>query len=412
MAFSSKFPDVNPSLHLDFANTIALDPRITFSRASVGTYIGSDKLIKIAPAGVARFQYDSVTGDSLGLLVEESRTNLLTYSEQFDNAIWSKNNISITANTGTAPDGTLSADTMTGLAGTSVKYTYQQYTTTTTGAYVTSIWLQYISEQFVVVRMNDNTGSNGSRVIVDLISGTLGATSTDGTATNVAATIKSFRNGWYYVTLTCTFTSALTSIQGASVFLTGYTTTASTGSVRLWGAQLEAGAFATSYIPTIASTVIRQADAASITGTNFSSWYNPAEGTVVIGAKRGYSGNFVAYPNLAAFDDGTSNNIMAFYGALNSVQFTNYSITSGGVLQTIYAALNVPTTDPFTMVQTLATNVSTFGGNGVLTATDTSVTMPIGINRLRIGPSWTGTISKLVYYPRRLSNTQLQALSS
>ena len=183
--------------------------------------------------------------------------NLLLYSEQFDNAVWSKNNISITANTGTAPDGTLSADTMTGLAGTSLKYTYQQYTTTTTGAYTTSVYLKYISEQFVVVRMNDNTGSNGSRVIVDLVNGTLGTISTDGTATSAAATIQNYGNGWYYVTLTCAFTSALTTIQGASVFLTGYTTTASTGSVRLWGAQLNVGPYVRPY--TVTTTTARAA---------------------------------------------------------------------------------------------------------------------------------------------------------
>jgi hypothetical protein len=232
--------------------------------------------------------------------------NLLLYSEQFDNAIWSKNNISITENTGTAPDGTLSADTMTGLAGTSVKYTYQQYTTTTTGAYTTSVWLQYISEQFVVVRMNDNTGSNGSRVIVDLVNGTLGTISTDGTATSAAATIQNYGNGWYYVTLTCAFTSALTHIQGASVFLTGYTTTASTGSVRLWGAQFNIGPYARPYILTTttaraASTTWTDLTGSGYNATLFNTYFVPTDGGGAF-ETRGIVGSYILQStlNLAA----------------------------------------------------------------------------------------------------------------
>ena len=105
-----------PSLDLRFADTKSLadavtgQSLVTFTRASTGTYVGSDGLIKTAAVNEARFDHNPSTGESLGLLVEEARTNLLTYSEQFDNAAWVKSNSTVTANAGAAPNGTATAD--------------------------------------------------------------------------------------------------------------------------------------------------------------------------------------------------------------------------------------------------------------------------------------------------------------
>jgi hypothetical protein len=150
-----------------------------------------------------------------------------------------------------------------------------------------------------------------------------------------------------------------------------------------------------------------------MTGTNFSSWYNPTEWTLMIAARRNYSGNFIGFPNLARINDGTSNNNVGFYGADASAQFTNFGVNSGGVNQTTYVAINVPTTSQFKMIQALKENDSTFGGNGTLTTTDTSVLMPVGVNQLLIGGDgkWGGTIQQLIYYPVRLPNQILQNLT-
>jgi len=77
------FPNIRPSLDLRFALAKKLDPRITFTRGSTGTYFGSDGLMRTAAANEPRFDHDPVTGQSLGLLVEESRQNLLTYSNDY-----------------------------------------------------------------------------------------------------------------------------------------------------------------------------------------------------------------------------------------------------------------------------------------------------------------------------------------
>ena len=110
MTIKALYPTARPSLDLDFANTRCLDPRITFSRASTATFVGADGLIQTAATNVARFDHDPVTRESLGLLVEEARTNLITYSEQLNNTGWFKNLVTVSANAGVAPDGTFTAD--------------------------------------------------------------------------------------------------------------------------------------------------------------------------------------------------------------------------------------------------------------------------------------------------------------
>ena len=76
---TADYPTIKPSLNLNFARSRALDPRITFTRASVGTYVGRDGLIKTASENEPRFDHDPETLESLGLLLEEPRTNIAEY---------------------------------------------------------------------------------------------------------------------------------------------------------------------------------------------------------------------------------------------------------------------------------------------------------------------------------------------
>ena len=90
---------------------------ITFTRASTATFVGSNGLIQSATTNTPRIDFDPVTGDRKGLLIEEARTNLVTDSEDFTQ--WTaSSNVSITSNTTTSPDGTLTADTANKTAGT------------------------------------------------------------------------------------------------------------------------------------------------------------------------------------------------------------------------------------------------------------------------------------------------------
>ena len=101
---------VLPRMALDFTTGV-LDPRVTVTRAlNTATRVNSSGYVEIVNANLPRFDYDPVTLTPKGLLIEEARTNLLTYSEQFDNAAWGKQGSSVSQNVQTSPDGSVDAD--------------------------------------------------------------------------------------------------------------------------------------------------------------------------------------------------------------------------------------------------------------------------------------------------------------
>jgi len=183
--------------------------------------------------------------------------------------------------------------------------------------------------------------------------------------------------------------------------------------IYIWGAQLEAGAFATSYIPTVASQVTRSADAASMTGANFSSWYRADEGTLyyegLLGALMS-SGSFgQLFDMRTSFADRMSlywnptntNNVGFFVQYANSTQVTTASSLNAGIAFKLSGAYKA--------------NDFASSLNGASAATDSVGVVPV-INAAYFGNGG-GTvlgqqyIRKLSYYPKRLTNAQLQAIT-
>jgi hypothetical protein len=337
-----------------------------------------------------------------GFLVEEARTNLLTYSEQFDNAAWTKGNTTVVANSTTAPDGTTTADTVTPTA-TSGTHLVRQVAAN--GALVCAQTVFYkpngytkvaIREDFVVGQYAsfDCTGAGS------VINKTAAAT----------ASITAFPNGWYRLTLVPT-TALANQGMGVYVMADGYTTGDPAGysfsgngtsGGFIWGAQLEAGAFATSYIPTIASTVTRSADVATITGSLFSQWYNGVAGALIVESAQAtlHSGAHSA----ALF--GPSTNIIREGGGLGQV-FVNGSND---------ANLGSALTGVVRHALAYATNDIAFSANGGAVATDTSCAVPAGINELRlnsgVGTYANGHIRSIRYVPVRAADFQLQQVTT
>ena len=247
MSISQNYPTVRPQLLIDLANTQKLDPRLTFARASVGTYYDANGVLQTAPSGVARFQFDPVTGESLGLLRENQATNLALYSEDFSNAAWGalSGTLVVTPNTAIAPDGTLTADTIALANG----YKLQAFFSLSVG--VAYSFTAYMKTDIGTKNIQLRDASGGS-------------------ATTVTVT-----TSWQRFTLVYTPTST-----------TGYlgvdqrsgTSPSQSGNIYIWGAQNEANSYPTSYIPTVASQVTRAADTATLTNTDA---YNTAEFTAV-----------------------------------------------------------------------------------------------------------------------------------
>jgi hypothetical protein len=385
-----------PSLSLNFLSG-TLDPRITFTRASTATFVGSNGLIQSAAINAPRFDYDPVTLTPRGLLIEEARTNLLTYSEQFDNAAWVKSSSTVTANAATAPDGTTTADTVTALSSTG--FVSQSVVFTGDGDKSISVFVKAGTSSTSVVQLRDVTAAvTRGLVTLTWAAGVLSGVATVGTLQG----IDSYGNGWYRVRLLATGVVAANTNQVRAQ----PDSAAGTGTLVLWGAQAENGAFATSYIPTVASTVARSADVASMTGTNFSSWYNQSEGTFVTSwTALGYTTTNMVF---AVTNGGTADVVQQF---LNSTTAARFTVRVAGVgLVALDATVNLAIVNKVAN----AYKVDDFASvaNGGVVATDTTGTLP-AVTRMEIGSRlgtllWNGHIRTLIYFNTRFSDTALQ----
>lgn len=356
-----------------------------------------------------RFDYDPVTLAPRGLLVEEQRTNLLTYSEQFDNAAWVKTRASVTANATTAPDGTASADKLIEDTANNTHTASQTLTIATATSYTYSTYLKAAERTFARVLVGDTGGNNAVRVDVNLSTGAV-SSGVNGTGwTLISATATAVGNGWYRVTVAGTGAAATTGTvitYLASALGTITYTGDGTSGIFVWGSLLEVGSFATSYIPTVASQVTRTADTATITGQNFSQWYNQSEGTLVaewLLTHANATGRYIAQVNSPTVAQGISLwvnsdglNTRAWVGATSVIAGNASSSTPNKV------AFGYRATD----------NAVSLNGAAAVAS---SATGPTDGNFFLIGSSGggiNGHIRRITYYPTRLSNAQLQALTA
>jgi len=377
-----------------FAETGVLDSRITFTRASSGTYFDSTGTLQTATTNVARFDYNPTTLAPLGLLIEEARTNLCLYSEDLNQADWVKGaNVTATYNTIVAPDGATTGDTLT-ISGAN-NGTFENITVFASTTYTWSWWVRL-----------------GTLAAADFKFAIYNNTTSAFIASDIVPTQTPTSTGWTRISYTFTTPVGCTSIR-VYVFRNGLV---STGTVNVWGQQLEAGAFSTSYIPTTTTALTRAADVATMTGANFSNWYNPLEGTTVVEASTVSSSasGMLTY----AISDNTFNN--SIYGNFSSGNtYRGANVLVGGVAQTgdIVSFTGLTTSNPNKDAFTYKLNSFAESCNGATIRTDLSGTVPV-VDRLYLGTSWSGNsnflnghLRSFSYYPKRLSNGQLQALT-
>ena len=423
LLFGRKKLTAGISLALDFRSGI-LDSRITFTRTSAGSRVNQNGLLETVSSNQPRFDYDPVTLAPKGLLIEEQRANLLTWSEQFDNATgWVyAAPYSVTPNTITGPDGATTADAIILASGsTSFNTNVPRQVITKAASAIQYTHSCYIKAKGAAtsVRIVDfgSTTANSALVIVSLIDGSIiSAPSVTGTFTGASVVVESLQNGWFRVALTYTSDTA-TTLTVRHFPYNGSTQLVGDGvsGLYLWGAQLEAGAFPTSYIPTTSASVTRAADNASMTGTNFSSWYRQDEGTMVCSSD--CFGQTLNFPSVWWTDDGTLNNYLAEYYYSNIMGATQRANTIS------YGDINcVGTINPLSInksAYSYRTNDSAISVNGsALTgiAVDNTITLPL-LSRFNIGAKGgasnylNGHIQSIRYYPRRLADSDLQRLT-
>lgn len=419
MAIKDSYPAIRTSLDLNFAGSRMVDPRITFTRASTATYFDEKGVMRTAPAGVPRIDFDPVMVECKGLLIEEQRTNLLKYSEQFDNAIWSKRaGSAITPNNVIAPDGTLTADKHSNTDTTS-NTTYIGFVgafTTDNTVYCASAFVKRGSQPLTRISMYSRA-SPSHYLAVDFNLDTLNVNVYNiGSVTGGAGGIIPIGNGWYRVWASANMLTG-TDTTGVRFAPSSWGPPTEIGAEYgyIWGAQLEVGAFPTSYIKTEASQVTRAVDTAVMTGTNFSDWYRQDEGTFTVEcatAAKNASANYAAF----CANDGTINNRILYRPSAAGTG-TTALVSSSGELSFGSTISDISTATRRVALAYKLNDFAVSRGGGVAVV-GISGQVPPSVTALTIGAVMgnseplNGTISRLAYYPKRLTNEQLQAITT
>jgi hypothetical protein len=391
-------------LALDFTSGV-LDSRITFTRASNGTRVNSSGIIESIASNLPRFDYDPVTLAPKGLLIEEQRTNLLTYSSEFDNAVWTKTNATVSANVTIAPDGTLTADKLE--PATTASTSIYQSVVIAASSYTGSVYVKKGSGASDANRFylrDPITSTTLLQVAIDydtlVITYVIGST---------GASVQNVGNGWLRVSLTITSSLTIGNTLRYGVCFVGNNETAGEFAYA-WGAQLEAGAFPTSYIPTTSATVTRVADNASMVGSNFSSWYNQNEGTIY---SQWMLGGDNTSANVYNINDTTATNyIRNRYGSAGTAN-DNAVTVSSVVQQTLTATNQVALYAMYKNAMAYKQNDFARSANGTL-ITGSTGNIPF-VSQMNIGgivgDYLNGHIQSIKYYPTRLPNADLQRLT-
>ena len=407
---SDDYPAIKPALSLNFAGARALDSCITFTRNSVGTYVGRDGLIKTAGADEPRFDHDPVTLESLGLLIEESRTNMVQYSNSgsgLNDAPYygNWNAAPYTDNFAVAPDGTTTAWKMTP---TSPSASRQRTVSVTAGnTYTFSVWLKKDPS----VSVSDGVWDY-LKYLITWNTSPIGATTqqlVSGSTTSAELTTE-----WRRFSVSYTAPSGATTMQfGLSNANSG---SGNPGySVFVWGAQIELGSFVTSHIPTSGSEVTRAADTPKITGTSFSDFYNPTEGTLL-----SFSRTLGVDLYETATFEFTSSNSNAERIALNVTNsYNRFYLYGGGDSASSYnsSVVAAGTLTKNALAYKLNDVAAVRDGGTVLNDTSAGIPIPnidratIGYNII-YGNQKQQHIDRILYYPKRLTDAQLQLLTS
>lgn len=417
----------SPSLDLNFATNKSLidsvsgNNLISFSRASTGTFVGSNGLIQTAASGVPRFDHDPLTNESRGLLVEQSSTNHIRNSENLSN--WTKGGtqqVIIANNVGLAPDGANTADMMIPSVTVANQSIYQSSPSLPSGAHYVTFYAKPAGYNYIAFGDLSNyygvtftlIGGGSSRVVVNAVR-------------VFSHRITRLPSGWYKCEINGTrdaggspldtFTVVANDQQGVFTSIGGD----GVSGVLLWGIQIESGSIPTSYIPTAGATVTRAADIATISGANFSSWHNQNEGSLIAQ---------ISTPNV--FTTGTSADYLQIGNSSDvNTGLRIYRNVNGNVYgQNFYAG--VATVFKFTPISqasnryalsyTVATKQHQFAYNqtiptyreGATINTSAANVLAIGGPSQGSGSIRSGIISRVIYWPKSFNDTALTYISN
>lgn len=421
MTVNALYPTVAPSLDLNFVRSGVLDSRVTFTRASTGTYFNSLGTLTTALTNVPRLDYNPSTLAAQGLLIEESRTNSIRNNTMVGASAgvaptnwagWNAttNGVTIASSAAGTENGIAYVDvavsgtcTLTGTAQTPAFESATQIAATVGQTWTESVYWTLVSGSLADSSFNIRITETDA----------IGASLTSGDSAAIVPAVGNLRSARYAHTRTLTNASiAFVSPRLRFGFVNG---TTYSFTLRVGLPQLELGAFATSVIPTTTVAVTRSADVASV--NTLTPWYNATEGTLYAEYSRFGALNF---QNIAAFGNAAQTEALTLvFGSGAPSNNQRFDVTAGGASQASISVLTTPALN--TIAKTAgayALNDFAATANGAAPGTDTSGTVPtvttlgLGTGAALTGPYLNGYLRRITYFPVRLTNANLQAITT
>lgn len=395
--------------------------KLAFSRSSAGTYFNSAGVLSSAPIDTPRIEYDPATLAKAGLLMEEARTNIVPKSEDFSDVSFIKTNATIVTNAAVAPDGNTTADQLIDnstnsyhLAGASISVA--------NGATVTaSVFAKKNDLNYLVVFIGDNVAKNYA-VLFDLNAGTVLGNKTDTdafAAPNGPSTIQNCGNGWYRCSVTTTLDAGrvlanpnvATNASGSPS--TGWHYVGTGKSVFVWGMQLEEAAYPTSYIPTTAGAVARSGDFCSLATSAFNVGTTAKTLFAEYDTRGSNQQSIFAYLNttggsnrvgIEKADSAVSAASSLIMGTLNDGTATNIQASSTGNSSTAHKTAIA--------YDGGGSSASDNGAAAVTAGSRNPLPTSLRIGGRDDGLQANGHVKTIMMLPRRMSDAEIQALTS
>lgn len=408
----------DPVVEYSFLSSVNSD--LQFLRSGSATYFNNEGVMATAGINEPRFEYDPITLVAKGLLLEETRTNHLLRSEHFGNATWSKNASTVTNDLSISPNGYQTADKITNDTSNATHGVSQSVSVDATGTYTLSVYAS-MTEDAVTrwVRLAMVSGVNRVEAWFDLLTGTLGSVANVGVGSLAESKIVPVGNGYYRLILTgkpdttnTGVVSNLIRLAQSNNDLSAYTGN-TTQSIYVFGAQMETGTFATSYIYTTTTGVTRAADALNSIEPHFSTWFNKTVGTFAL--------------EFSGFGKGKTSGVMFVQKSASAPRYQMTYSSTGSVGAAVVNDLGT------VVVPGLGgAGVVTFGDiskaaftykendfastrDGLTPATDNSGDLPLTVDVARFGFAngipLNGHLRRFRYWKYRLTNAHLQEIT-
>lgn len=390
------------------------DGDFTVSADEDATRVNKDGLIESTSANQARLNYnfiDGVVQPDPHLLLEATRTNSLTYSEAFDNSYYSKFNTSITPNVVTSPKGSLNADKIVENSNDSFHSLDSAYTSIA-GDLSASMFVKKDERKYIRLIITQLNPTIEHSALFDLENKSIYYTSS-----GVTAEINEFQDDWFRIKISVNSTGNLarmsillqTVLQNNSQSYQGD----GTSGIYIWGAQLEAGSYPTSYIPTSGSAVTRTEDFCYI-NSGLADILNTNEGTLFVDVEVPRVSTTGSYERIALTDQNASTDRVLFdnYNGSWRVVLISSAGTQTASIRSVQANTRIKVAFTYSSSQIRVS----YDGNDA-TTTSISYTPSTTLESFKFsnkdgGNKWQGKIYQAMYFDTALSNSELEEITS